>query len=235
MSREVVADIVRVLRELINQEPQHELVDDLIDSQLDHFEEGELERFRYSENQFPPLERTQHLSMGSIETPQSVAEAYIWKHGYWDHYRKFVGWYYYPDAPAPEEHFVFYAFAKHLRNPNLAIFDQHALRALWGIADAIWNHPDDPPRQFLLKISETMWKSSGSGSLASLTYEIYSNELERIRTTFHVNMYAFDKLLMCLGRALKHYSRTLTAGNTHHYGEFCDIIDRGGRPYLGRR
>ena len=223
MLRQIVKDIIRQLRDGMEDGLTADDIEDSINKINNHLPR----QYHYNCKKFPALKRTKHLSMGSIVTPQSVAEAYIWKQGKWKEYGKFVGWYYYPDAKPPKDRIVMYAYAKHLRDPSLPIFDQHALRSLWAISDVLWAARLDPCKDYLVVAKTNNWKDSGnSRTSALLCYRLFCAEFIATRAANNISQYRFDQLLWSLGKALKSISKTHTGGRGNDYDEFCDIIGR---------
>ena len=90
--------------------------------------------YKYDDEKFPILVGTEKFSDTSGNTPANLAEALLWKLGKWKVYKTFVS-NYTSEGPkvTKDGGVVFSAFAKHLKNKENPIYDQHAIRALWAI------------------------------------------------------------------------------------------------------
>lgn len=155
--------------------------------------------YQYDVSLFPALpQKTWPIPAGAA--PESLAEALLWKMGKWKVYRSFVA-HYADTASLAENGVVFYAFAKHLANPNNPIYDQHTLRALWAI-DALLTRDQTAICRRLLATVEGCWKPILSGANSIDGYVLYA---ERIALLVQggATMAKLDKLLMPLGQALK--------------------------------
>lgn len=101
--------------------------------------------YQYDEDSYPPLVVTESFSNNSSDSPQSLAEALLWKLGKWKAYKRFCE-NYAAEQPVPTRtNVVFYAFAMHLKDKNSPIYDQHAIRSLWAIFEKLTN---DERRKF---------------------------------------------------------------------------------------
>src|SRR5438128_6555867 len=90
--------------------------------------------FDYKDRKFPPLRDTGTFEDESSDAPKSLAEALLWKLGRWKAYKNFANYYADKQSKPARNNVVFYAFAKHLKDQENPIFDQHSLRALWAIS-----------------------------------------------------------------------------------------------------
>jgi len=89
--------------------------------------------FQYDDKKFPALKGTENFIDTSGETPTNLAEALLWKLGKWQSYKEFAANYTNDDSEPTKQNVVFFAFAKHLKDKEYPIYDQHAIRALWAI------------------------------------------------------------------------------------------------------
>jgi hypothetical protein len=168
--------------------------------------------YSYRDDTFPPLSTTRPLKDTSSNSPQSLAEAMLWKLGKWKSYKKFAATYATQDSTPSKTDVVFFAFAKHLRDRQNPIYDQHALRALWAICEDLGKAERKKCRALLFNT----WKSVGSGSNSIDCYALFVKHVRRLVSVEHgASMAELDRLLMPLGKALKKA--------TTSYAEFCRL------------
>jgi hypothetical protein len=174
----------------------------------------------YDGEKFPALAGTENFLDTSSNTPQNLAEALLWKLGKWKVYKTFVRNYTNEDAKVTKDGgVVLSAFAKHLKNKDNPIYDQHAIRALWAICG---DFTDDEKKKCkaLLFDGKNKWKHTGSGEESIECYMIFAK---------HINTLAgieggaakgeIDRLLMPLGQIIK--KETKSKGN--EYKLFCEL------------
>lgn len=175
----------------------------------------------YDDDKFPPLKSghnyavhsNRYIDLQEINAPTDLAEAMLWKLGRWTAYKNFVKSY---DNPhlfvSSEGGVVMTAFAKHLRNAENPIYDQHAVRSLWAIA------PLDKAEliscESLLVDRHGNWKESGSGKSALACYELFLKHTLKIREANGVSFFELDRLMMPLGQALKIATRKTNGKKT---------------------
>ncbi len=159
----------------------------------------------YDEEKFPQLNDMSGLDAHIGESPESLAEALLWKLGKWPAYKAFVNSYSNKKTiVSASGGVVFNAFAKHLQNNCLPIYDQHAIRALWVLSD-FSDEEQDKCRRLLFKKDET-WKPTGSGDDGSC-YRIFTEHIEKLCRPCSLQHGLLDKLLMPLGQAIKKQSK----------------------------
>lgn len=170
--------------------------------------------FKYDQETYPELRKTELFLPNMEDSPQNLAEALLWKLGKWPSYKNFVHYYDGKDKKPKKTDIIFYAFAKHLRDNNDPIFDQHTLRSMWAVDSLLTKEEGALCKQFLM--SKRKWKPSGSGSSGMQCYDLYKRFIRRVQS-FYNDIKRLDMLLMSLGQALKK--------NTQGYDEFCDLCN----------
>ncbi|HHM5697496.1 TPA: hypothetical protein ACRNDS_003569 [Pseudomonas aeruginosa] len=164
--------------------------------------------YQYDEDNYPPLVVTENFSNNSSDSPQSLAEALLWKLGKWKAYKRFCE-NYAAEQPVPTRtNVVFYAFAMHLKDKNSPIYDQHAIRSLWAIFEKLTN---DERRKFksLLFNNKNKWKKSGAGKSEVDCYSIFVKHINGlVSASGGASKSELDHLLMPLGQAIKESTKT---------------------------
>ncbi len=171
--------------------------------------------FEYDYAAFPKLEKTEFFSDNIGDSPRNLAEALLWKLGKWKSYKKFVSQYSDENSIPTNTDVVFFAFAKHLKNPDNPIYDQHALRAMWAICENFTSVEKAKCKKLLMNTKEK-WKESGAGNSAVDCYQIYLKYMNEI-VSAGATKREIDLLLMPLGQAIKK--------STNCYSEFCKLCD----------
>ncbi len=171
--------------------------------------------FQYDQETYPALSETELFLPNTEDSPQNLAEALLWKLGKWPSYQNFVQYYEGKDKKPTKSDTIFYAFAKHLKDNNDPIFDQHTLRSMWAVDSSLTKKESLLCKKFLMN-KKGKWKPSGSGSSGMQCYELYKRFIRRVQS-FYNDIKRFDMLLMSLGQALKK--------NTLNYDEFRDLCD----------
>ena len=174
--------------------------------------------YAYDDSLFPPLPKDLEDPGTDLQAPNSLAEALLWKMGKWKVYKSFASHYSDSSSLPTTTDVVFYAFAKHLKNRSLPIYDQHALRALWAI-DAKLSDGQASTCRHLLTKKDGYWKPIASGSKSPKGYELYVSRIAKLceEGIAHED---FDKLLMPLGQALKDFTKNV--------GEFVSLAGCAG-------
>ena len=154
---------------------------------------------------FPALENTEVFDTEVGKSPETLAEALLWKLGKWPTYLTFVKNYKTENLKvSPKGGIVFSAFAKHLQDNDFPIYDQHAIRSIWAICDL------DTKQQELCKSllldTSGMWKQAGSGDDGSC-YELFVVKVEEVCAKNELTHRELDMLLMPLGQAIKKETR----------------------------
>lgn len=165
--------------------------------------------YQYNANLYPELSIDANLSSTISDSPNSLAEALLWKMGKWNIYRDFVNNYNSDSALVRKSDVVFSAFAKHLKNSNSPIYDQHTLRAMWAINTNLTPKHRMQCKSVLIKSKgekKGEWKSTLSGSETIACYELYVAQLNELASN-SLSKSTLDKLLMPLGQALKFYTK----------------------------
>ena len=141
-------------------------------------------------------------------SPETLAEAMIWKLGKWEAYKNFIGNYTKyknnPNSPVTiEGGIVFSAFAKHLADPvNSPIYDQHSLRGLWAICSFTYEENNLIDR--LLKGKDNkLGAIDGNKVDLESSYALFHRKINAICKINSVTNQDLDQLLMPLGQALK--------------------------------
>ena len=159
--------------------------------------------YEYNEKQFPALVNTTAYKDTSGDSPSNLAEALLWKLGKWNSYKQFASNYVNIDSKPQKTDVVFYAFAKHLRDPNNPIYDQHAIRSLWAICGRL-NDNEKEKCKSLLFDSENNWKKTGAGAETIECYELFVRHInELVQNGGGASLSEIDRLLMPLGQAIK--------------------------------
>lgn len=157
----------------------------------------------YQDDRFPSLGDTTNFDSAVGANPANLAEALIWKMGKWNVYRSFVAYYKASDGRPTNTDVVFFAFAKHLKDPNNPIYDQHAMRALW----AICTHMSAEERKkckSLLFTRQGRWKQNAAGAATIECYALFLRYIDDLVTGIAgSNKRELDRLLMPLGKAIK--------------------------------
>lgn len=158
--------------------------------------------YQYDSDLFPPLPKNHDWGKASPETPQTLAEALLWKMGKWKVYQSFANHFSEELSKSKGTDVVFFAFAKHLRDRANPIYDQHALRALWAIDSELTEAQSSRCQAVLLSKGE--WKAVASGRYSIEAYELYINRIQELCTRSDgPSPEALDRLLMPLGQAIK--------------------------------
>lgn len=157
--------------------------------------------YEYDYDAFPKLENTEFFTDDSGDSPRTLAEALLWKLGKWKSYKKFARQYSEENSKPTDTDVVFFAFAKHLKNPEYPIYDQHTIRAMWAICGNLAAEEKAKCKKLLMNSKEE-WKESGTGSSAVDCYKIYSKHLNEM-VKAGATKREIDLLLMPLGQAIK--------------------------------
>lgn len=167
----------------------------------------------YDEEKFPELPEIRFTD-SSGATPQTLAEALLWKLGKWKVYKKFAS-NYQVDAPdSTKTDVVLFAFVKHLKDRELPIYDQHAIRALWAIDQEM--EPAEEKLKSLLFDRKGKWKKTGSGDDTIDCYDLFLKRMKKIRSKANApTVRNVDRLLMPLGQSIKRA--------TNNYEEFRNL------------
>ena len=171
--------------------------------------------FQYDQETYPALSETELFLANTEDFPKNLAEALLWKLGKWPAYRNFVQYYEGKDKKPTKTDIIFYAFAKHLKDNNDPIFDQHTLRSMWAVDSSLNEKERLLCNKFLMN-NKGKWKPSGSGSSGMQCYDLYKRFIRRVQS-FYNDIKRLDRLLMSLGQALKR--------NTLNYDEFRDLCN----------
>lgn len=156
---------------------------------------------QYDLKKFPKLSGTASFSGGVSTSPQSLAEALLWKLGKWTTYQTFVRNFIDENLQVSSRGgVVFSAFAKHLQDNENPIYDQHAIRALWAICK--FTEEESQKCKSLLFDGRNNWKDAGSGDDGSC-YVIFVNYVREICDDEELSNDDLDRLLMPLGQAIK--------------------------------
>lgn len=173
--------------------------------------------YQYDSGLFPELPANVDFSSDIGSAPSNLAEALLWKMGKWNVYKDFVKNYNSDGRLEKKSDVVFAAFAKHLKNRDNPIYDQHALRAMWAINRNLTFDEREQCKSVLIKSKGTekdKWKATLSGSETIACYELYVTQLKAL-TANGVSNSKIDKLLMPLGQALKKH--------VNNYDEFKSL------------
>ena len=172
--------------------------------------------YEYDYDAFPKLENTEVFADESGDSPRNLAEALLWKLGKWKSYKKFARQYSEEDSKPTDTDVVFFAFAKHLKNPDNPIYDQHAIRAMWAICGNLAEDEKAKCKKLLMNTKDE-WKESGTGSSAVDCYKIYLKHLNEM-VKAGATKREIDLLLMPLGQAIKK--------STSCFNEFSSLCSR---------
>jgi len=173
--------------------------------------------YMYDANLFPELKIDVDYSFSVGSQPNNLAEALLWKMGKWNVYKDFVNNYNNNGPLAKKTDVVFAAFAKHLRDSDNPIYDQHALRAMLAINIDLKYQEKEQCKSVLFKTKgkeKGRWKAALSGSETIACYNLYVAKLKALSNN-GLSKYELDKLLMPLGQALKI--------NCNNYEEFISL------------
>ena len=130
--------------------------------------------YQYDSELFPELPTNAEFCSNIDDAPNSLAEALLWKMGKWGVYRDFVNNYNTDGPLVKKTDVVFSAFAKHLKNSDNPIYDQHALRAIWDIGTNLSPDQRMQCKSALIKskgIERGSWKTTLSGKETIACYE----------------------------------------------------------------
>lgn len=169
--------------------------------------------FEYDTETFPELQNTADFIESCGDSPQNLAEALLWKLGKWKSYTNFCNQFSDAGSEFSNQNVVFYAYARHLKDENNPIYDQHAIRALWAICEAFTEKDKSNCKSLLIKRDET-WKDAGSGASAKDCYSTFVANINHL-SEYGASKRTIDRLLMPLGQAIK--------GNSNNYSEFIDL------------
>lgn len=164
--------------------------------------------YKYNDGTFPRLVNTESFKSNIGDSPTNLAEALLWKLGKWKSYKKFVLQYEDNNSKPSNSDVVFFAFAKHLKNQNNPIYDQHAIRAMWAICSNMEANEKEKCKNLLMN-KKNEWKDSGSGGNAVNCYNIFTKHLAILTANGATNR-DVDLLLMPLGQAIKRQTVNLT-------------------------
>jgi hypothetical protein len=180
--------------------------------------------YEYDAHLFPELPVNAQFSSEVGGAPNSLAEALLWKMGKWNVYRDFVSNYNTEGSLVKKSNVVFAAFAKHLRNSENPIFDQHALRAMWAVNINLTPNQRSQCKLALIKSKGSdkgNWKATLSGSETIACYELYVDKLNAL-TSNGLSKSELDRLLMPLGQALKNHAK-----NYEQFNSMCGFVEIG--------
>ena len=159
--------------------------------------------YRYDDKKFPPLVGTENFPNSDSASPESLAEALLWKLGRWKAYKKFCENYAAEQASPTKTDVVFYAYAMHLRDKSNPIYDQHAIRALWAICGKLTSEERQKCKSLLFD-TKNKWKQSGNGENAIECYDIFVKHInDLVAAGIGSSKGELDRLLMPLGQAIK--------------------------------
>jgi hypothetical protein len=177
-------------------------------------------KYQYDDQHFPALENTSKFTDTSSHAPANLAEALLWKLGKWNSYKRFCAKYTNGNARPSNQDVVFFAFAKHLKDKNNPIYDQHAIRALWAICGNLTADERGKCKSLLFDGSNK-WKRAGSGTNAIACYELFVRHLnDLVSGSNGASKGDIDRLLMPLGQAIK--------DSTHSYEDFRQLCSWSG-------
>lgn len=169
--------------------------------------------FAYDSHRFPALVDTVNFVDESCGSPSNLAEALLWKLGKWNSYKKFANHYTDDKAKPTKNDVVFFAFARHLKNKENPIYDQHAIRALWAIRINL-NEGEKKSCESLLFNGKREWKQAGSGADSIKSYELFTKHVsDLVGAENGPTLEQLDRLLMPLGQAIKDSTKTLADFN----------------------
>jgi hypothetical protein len=164
--------------------------------------------YQYDHDLFPDLYNTENYTDSIGESPSNLAEALLWKLGKWKSYKRFAAYYMDTCLTPSQTDVVFYAFARHLKDRNNPIYDQHAIRALWAICGNLSDAEKSSCRSLLFDRHDG-WKQVGSGSVTIECYAIYVRHVRTLMIgSYGPSLTELDRLLMPLGQAIKRTTST---------------------------
>ena len=173
--------------------------------------------YQYDYMRFPEFTGTANFDDTSRKSPSNLAEALLWKLGKWNSYKTFASNYADSDASPTQQNVVFFAFARHLKDRENPIYDQHALRALWAICGNLTTEERKQCKSLLFD-KKSKWKQVGSGTNTIKCYELFVKHINGLTISQGSATKAeVDKLLMPLGQAIK--KSTSSFSEFHH---LCD-------------
>ncbi len=184
---------------------------------------GELGYKGYDLDKFPQLSDMSSVNDKIGESPESLAEAFLWKLGKWKAYKIFVQNYNDKTSKVSSRGgVIFSAFAKHLQDNNNPIFDQHTIRALWAIC-SFSDSQQEKCKSFLFNRSSN-WKGSGSGDDGSC-YELFVSHIASLCKNNDISSMDLDHLLMPLGQAIKKCTKSKKGRKSPEsdYERFCSM------------
>jgi len=164
--------------------------------------------YRYDEDSFPRLVGTEDFGHRIPDTPRDLAEALLWKLGKWKAYKQFCE-NFAAEQPVPGKNdVVFHAFARHLKNKDNPIYDQHAIRSLWAIVGTLTRDESVKCRSLLFN-TKNQWKESGTGKHAVDCYLLFVEKINHLTSAANgASKSELDRLLMPLGQAIKKSTKT---------------------------
>lgn len=172
----------------------------------------------YDLKKFPKLSDTASFSGDISISPQSLAEALLWKLGKWTAYQTFVQNFNDKNLRVSSKGgVVFSAFAKHLQDNGNPIYDQHAIRALWAICK--FTEEESKKCKSLLFDRSDNWKDAGSGDDGSC-YEIFVKYVRKLCADKKLSNDDLDRLLMPLGQAIKKAAKKGTKSTQSDWEQF---------------
>jgi hypothetical protein len=164
--------------------------------------------YQYDHDLFPDLENTESYIDLIGESPSNLAEALLWKLGKWKSFKRFAAYYMETCLMPTQTDVVFYAFARHLKDRNNPIYDQHAIRALWAICGKLSEAETSNCRSLLFDRHDK-WKQVGSGPATIECYNIFDKHVRALMTgNPRPSLTELDRLLMPLGQAIKKTTNT---------------------------
>lgn len=164
--------------------------------------------YQYDYKRFPILVGTEAFTDISRDTPSNLAESLLWKLGKWQSYKRFAANYTNKDSKPTKTDVVFFAFAKHLKDKDNPIYDQHAIRALWAICGKLTDDEKKKCRSLLFD-GNNKWKQAGSGGDTIDCYELFVKHLnDLVSVSDGASKGEIDRLLMPLGQAIKKITKT---------------------------
>lgn len=178
----------------------------------------------YDFEKFPVLTTTSSFKGSVGDTPDSLAEALLWKLGKWEVYKTYVENFNNKELKVSSKGgVVFSAFAKHLQDKNNnPIYDQHAIRALWAIS--VFSNDEKEKCKSLLFDGSSHWKHAGSGDDGSC-YALFVRHMKSLCEVNNVSSEKLDRLLMPLGQAIKKDTRIKkgTKSSDTDHDRFSDL------------
>jgi hypothetical protein len=164
----------------------------------------------YDTRSFPALPIDHDWGAAHPDHPQTLAEALLWKMGKWNVYKSFSSHYVNASSTPTETDVVFYGFAKHLKDLNNPIYDQHAIRALWAIDSSLNEDEQRKCRSILLR-RDGKWKETTGGRNTIECYNLFTRRISELsKGEDKASKQNIDKLLMPLGQAIKKITDSYT-------------------------